>query len=117
MGRLQPTLDRLPAESAEYQAQRRRLEAQLAELPLPADANLLAFNRAAASLLPFANMIRGTPKEHQRAILPRIVERVAILDGEVIGITIRPEARPFFSDSPAAAAWRPRTDSNRRRQP
>ena len=46
-------------DEADYRTQRRRLESQLAELPLPADSNLLAFDRAAATLLPFANIIRG----------------------------------------------------------
>lgn len=92
---------------AEYGAQRRRLKAQLAELPLPSDSNLLAFDRAAATLLPFANIIRGTTREHQRAILMHIVERVVIRDREVFGITVRPEARPFSSDYPAAVVMAP----------
>ena len=36
-----------------------------------------------------------------------IVEKVAIRDREVVGITVRPEARPFFSDYPAAVVMAP----------
>ncbi len=108
----------------EYRAERRKLEALLAELPLAVDSNVLAFDRAASTLLPFADVIEGTTPAHQRAIVAHIVERVTIDERAVTDVDVRPEARPFFADYHAAGEpsdavwrWRPRTDSNRRRAP
>jgi DNA invertase Pin-like site-specific DNA recombinase len=84
-------------ERPEYRAEMDRLKAQLAELPSPVDANVIAFDKAAATLLPFADVILGTTPEHQRAIIRHIVERVVIEAGEVRDIEPRLEARPFFA--------------------
>ncbi len=83
---------------AEYRPLRRALETKLAELPAPADSNVIAFARAAATLLPMAQILEEAEPEHQRAIIRHIVERMAIEDGEVVGIAVRLEARPFFED-------------------
>jgi hypothetical protein len=48
----------------EYRSQRREIDRQLAELPAPADSNVLAFNRSAMLLLPFAETIREATSEH-----------------------------------------------------
>jgi DNA invertase Pin-like site-specific DNA recombinase len=102
-------------EEPEYHAQRRKLEAVLAELPLAVDANVLAFDRAASTLLPFADIIQGTTPAHQRAIIAHIVERVTIDERAVTDLEVRLEARPFFADYHANEApdgvwrWRPRT--------
>lgn len=66
-----------------------------AELPPPADSNIIAFDRAEDELLPIATIIRETTPEHQTALIRHIVERVTVTDGEVTGIELRPEARPF----------------------
>lgn len=110
-------------EEAEYRDERRRLEARLAELPLAADSNVLAFDRAAATMLPFADIISETAPEHQRAIIAHIVERVTIGDRAVTEVRVRLEARPFFTDYVAGQAdeaaeedvwrWRPRTGADR----
>jgi hypothetical protein len=108
-------------DETEYKAQRREVEQQIASLPLPVESNVIAFDRAATELLPFAEVIRETTAEHQRAIVGHIVEKVTITDREVTDIVVRLEARPFFSDLAEGEAdvwrWRPRTDSNRRRAP
>ena len=65
-------------------------------MPPPVEANLIAFDRAASTLLPMGKVIRETSPEHQQAIVRHIVERVEIQDGVVVGIDTRPEARPFF---------------------
>jgi hypothetical protein len=111
-----------PKGSGGYRVERRRLEALLAELPLAADSNLLAFDRAASTLLPFASIIEGTTAAHQRAIVTHTVERVTIGDRAVTDVDMRPEARPFFADYHAGVVpvavwrWRPRTDSGTHQQ-
>jgi hypothetical protein len=85
-------------DEAEYRLQRRALEAQLAELPAPADSNIIAFDRASKVLLPMAQIIRDASPEHAQEIVRHIVERVTVEDGQVVGITVRLEARPFFDD-------------------
>ena len=117
---------------AEYRAERKRLEAMLVELPLPAESNLVAFDRAAALYEEIGAILADTTREHQRQIVLAIVESVRATEGGVSEIRVRPEARPFFEDyvagdaatddeeAPQRAAvgyWRPRTDSNRRRAP
>jgi hypothetical protein len=85
-------------DEGEYRAQRRALEAKRAELPAPVDSNVIAFDRAAATILPMATVIRETSVEHQQAIVRHIVESVEVDGGEVVGISVRAEARPFFAD-------------------
>ena len=80
----------------EYQCQRAELATKLAEMPPPVESNLIAFDRAASTLLPMGKVIRETSPEHQQAIVRHIVERVDIQDGVVVGVDTRPEARPFF---------------------
>ena len=84
-----------------------KLETRLAELPLSADSNVIAFDRAAATMLPFTETIHGTAPEHQQAIVRHIVERVVIGDREVVSIGVRPEARPFCDNYPAAVVMAP----------
>jgi hypothetical protein len=85
-------------DETEYRPQRRALEAQLAELPAPADSNVLAFDRASRTLLPMAEIIREATPEHAQGIIRHIVERVTVEARDVVGITVRLEARPFFAD-------------------
>jgi hypothetical protein len=94
-------------EEAEYRQERRKLEARLAELPLPADSNIIAFDRAPSTMLPFATIVRDTTPEHQQPIIRHIVQRVVIEDREVVSIDVRPEARPFFGDYPDAVVMAP----------
>ncbi len=58
----------------------------------------MVFDRAATVLLPMARIIRDAYPEHQQAIIRHIVEHVTIVAGQVIGITVQLEARPFFDD-------------------
>ncbi len=51
---------------AEYRAERQKLEAMLVELPLPAESNLVAFDRAAALYEEIGAIISDTTREHQR---------------------------------------------------
>ena len=102
-GRLEAALRRLNdlylwqnIDQSEYQRQRQELATKLAGLPPPEESNLVAFDRAAATLLPMGEIIREAGQEHQRAIVRHIVERVEVRRGEVIAIEPRPEARPFF---------------------
>jgi DNA invertase Pin-like site-specific DNA recombinase len=108
-------------DETEYKAQRREVEQQIASLPLPVESNVIAFDRAATELLPFAEVIREARAEHQRAIVGHIVEKVTITDREVTDIVVRLEARPFFSDLAEGEAdvwrWRPRTVPTTLRQP
>ena len=83
---------------AEYKEQRAEIRAKLAELPPAQDSNLLAFDRAAATLLPFAEIVRDATLEHQRDIVRHIIDRVVIGDRDVDSIEVRMEARPFFAD-------------------
>ena len=94
-------------EEADYRAQRRVLDARRAELPAPVDSNVIAFDRAAATFLPMATVIRDATLEHQHAIVRHVVESVAIVGGEVVGITMRAEARPFFADYGTAVVEAP----------
>ncbi len=94
-------------EEAEYHVERRKLQARLAELPLPVDSNVLAFDRTASTLLPFAAIIEGTTPDHQRAIVAHIVDRVTVHEQRVVGVEVRLEARPFFTDYPAAVVMAP----------
>ena len=73
------------------------LKAQLARLPSPVDSNLIAFDRAATTLLPLGELIKRTDAEHQAALIRHIVERVVVEDGEVCENEPRLEARPFFA--------------------
>ena len=61
------------------------------------DSNVLAFDRTGDQLLPIATIIRETTPEHQTALIKHILERVTVTDGEVTGIELRPEARPFYA--------------------
>jgi len=53
-----------------------------------ADSNLIAFDRAATTLLPMGQSIRDASPERARAIIRDIVER-PIEGGEVVGIAVR----------------------------
>jgi hypothetical protein len=57
----------------------------------------------------------ATPEAIQE-IVALIVERVETADRQVVGWLPTGPAEPFF-DSALLSPWRPRTDSNRRRQP
>ncbi len=70
----------------------------LVELPLPAESNLVAFDRAAALYEEIGAILADTTREHQRQIILAIVERVQATEGGVSEIRVRPEARPFFGD-------------------
>ena len=84
-------------EEAEYREERPKLQAQLAELPPPADSNMVAFDQTGDRLLPIATIIRETTPEHQSALARHIVDRVTVADGKVSAIELRPEARPFYT--------------------
>ena len=91
-------------EEREYREERAKLQAQLAELPPPADSNVVAFDRTSEHLLPIATIIRETTPEHPTALIKHIVERVTITDGEVTDIGLLSEGgRQLFDDYPAAA--------------
>jgi hypothetical protein len=112
---------------AEYRAERKKLEAMLVELPLPAESNLVAFDRASQHYQEIGAILEDTTREHRRQIILAIVERVQATEGGVSEIRMRPEARPFFADYVAADAatdeedaqqraavgwWRPRTETS-----
>ena len=84
-------------EQSTYRVGMDRLKARLAAMPSPLDSNLIAFDRTAGALLPFADVIRATTPEHQGAIIRHIVERVILGAGEVRDVHIRMEAAPFFA--------------------
>jgi len=63
-------------EEGDYRAKRAELEGKLAELPPPADSNVLAFDRAASELVPLAESLRHAEPEHQGRLVRHIVERV-----------------------------------------
>jgi hypothetical protein len=88
-------------DEAEYRSERRKIEQRLAELPLPVDSNVIAFDAAAATLSPMGDVIRAAEPGRQQAIVRHIVEGVEIAGGAVVGIAVRLEARPFFADFPA----------------
>ena len=75
----------------EYRAERGKLEEQLAELPPPADSNVIAFDRMGERLHPIASIIRDTTAEHQARIARHVIESVVIADGEVVDVL--PQAR------------------------
>lgn len=85
----------------DYHRERLQLRKRLAELPPAVEDNLIAFDLAAAALRPMGEILRSTDREHQRAILRRVLERVDIAGGQVVGITVRLDLRPFFEDYPA----------------
>ena len=95
-------------DESEYREERATLEARLTELPPPADSNVVAFDRAGERLLPIATVLKETTPEHQGALVRHIVERVTIQGGNVADITLRPEARPFYSEFGNGAPGRAR---------
>jgi hypothetical protein len=84
-------------DEADYRAQMAVLKAQLDELPSPVDNNLVAFDRAAATLLPLGAVLERTAPEEQGALIRHIVERVIVEAAAVRDIEPRMEARPFFA--------------------
>ncbi len=64
------------------------------DLPLPQASSVLAFDRAAAQLLPFAATLRSAVPQHHAAIVRHIVERVVVDDRKVREVRVRLEARP-----------------------
>jgi hypothetical protein len=108
-------------DEAEYRSLPHEVEGRIASLPLPVESNVIAFDRASTQFLPFADIIRETTSEHQKAIIGHIVERVVIANREVTDIEVRLEARPFFSDVHAGEEdvwrWCPRTVPTTLRQP
>ena len=96
-------------DEAQYHTERRRLEAQVGELPPPADSNVIAFDRTAEQLLPIAQIIRETTSEHQGALVRHIVETVTVKGGEVVNVCLRTEARPFYAEFGNGAPGRTRT--------
>ena len=98
-----------------YRREMAETRTMLAELPDPN--KLVAFDRNRRVMVTMAENV-------ERATRPQLAELVQLLVERVTasGRTVEPEsiewtppARPFFE--PAALLWRPRTDSNRRRQP
>jgi hypothetical protein len=57
---------------------------------------VLAFDRAAARILPLGASLRDMPPANQRDIIRHIVERVEMHVRDVGRIIVRPEAAPFF---------------------
>ncbi len=83
---------------ADERAERRKIDREPADLPAPANFNLIAFGRSATRLIPFAERIRETTREHQTLNVRHIVDRVVVADRSVRAIGGRLEARPFFED-------------------
>ena len=54
-----------------------------------------------------ADTIRSVVPADQRAIFRHIVERVEIAGGQVVGIAVRAEAKPFFEDYGTAVVAAP----------
>ena len=130
----------LPRRSV-YEEQRRRLEVRLNRLTqlygwgdigedeyrsgtedakraltlLPDGDKLVLFDRHRRVLVTMAENIDAATPEQRRELVGLLVERAVAEDRALTSITWTPPARAFFSD--AASLWRPRTDSNRRRQP
>ena len=84
-------------DAATYRAKRAEVDAEVGELPPPSTLNVLAFDRAAARILPLGETLRQTTPAHQRDIIRHIVERVLIRGRDVAEIIVRPEALPFFA--------------------
>lgn len=84
----------------DYHRERLQLRRRLAELPPALEENLIAFDAAALAFRPMGEILAHADPEHQRSILRHILERVDVAAGEVVGITVRLEARPFFEDWP-----------------
>ena len=94
-------------EESAYRAEMATLKAQLAELPSPVDSNVIAFDKAAMTLLPLGPLLRATPPDHQGALIRHIVERVVIDSGDVRDIEPRLEALPFFAAMRSGMAMAP----------
>jgi hypothetical protein len=98
-----------------YRREMAETRTMLAELPDPN--KLVAFDRNRHVMVTMAENVDRATRPQLAELVQLLVERV-----EAKGRTVDPEsiestppARPFFQ--PAALLWRPRTDSNRRRQP
>ena len=89
--------------------------ALLAELPDPD--KLVAFVRNRHVMVTMAENVQKATRPQLAELVQLLVKRVQATDRSVEpgSIDWTPPARPFFE--PAALLWRPRTDSNRRRQP
>ena len=99
----------------DYRREMSETRTMLAELPDPN--KLLAFDRNRHVMVTMAENVEKATRPQLQDLVQLLVERVKavgrIVDPESIEWT--PPARPFFGE--AAWVWRPRTDSNRRRQP
>ena len=83
-------------DAATYRAKRAEVDAEIGDLPPPAASNVLAFDRAAARIMPLAETLRTTTPAMQRDLIRHIVERVEMRGRDVGSIIPRPEALPFF---------------------
>ncbi|MFN2483343.1 MAG: recombinase family protein [Candidatus Limnocylindria bacterium] len=112
--RLNEQYERGTIDAATFRAKWSELEGQLAELPPAADSNVIAFDRAAARLLP-----DGTHPPRDDARPPGRADRshraaCGHRRRPSVSIEVRPEARPFFA---SLEDKRPRRESNPRRRP
>jgi hypothetical protein len=99
----------------DYRRQMTETRAMLAELP---DSNkLVAFDRNRRVMVTIAENVGKATRPQLAELVQLLVERVGAKGRSIEPESIEwtPPARPFFE--PAALLWRPRTDSNRRRQP
>jgi Recombinase len=99
----------------DYRRQMTETRAMLAELP---DSNkLVAFDRNRRVMVTMAENVGKATRPQLAELVQLLVERVRAKGRSIEPDSIEwtPPARPFFE--PAALLWRPRTDSNRRRQP
>ena len=107
----------------EYRRQAAAIRADLGSLPSE-KGKIIEFNRKrrVAPSLPDALAVLGASgrPEYVQETLAALVRTVVVRDRRVVRIEPLRAARPFFRDvtgDDPALLWRPRTESNRRRQP
>ena len=99
----------------EYRRLRSEAEADLLAIPEDAD-KVVLFDRQRLVVQSLGDELADATPEAIQQIVALLVERVETRDRQVVGWLPTGPAEPFF-DSASASLWRPRTDSNRRRQP
>jgi hypothetical protein len=106
-------------EEAEYRKAKREAEAALAAMPAPDD-KIVVFSRHTRPRSVAGRRTGWDDPDDMQGVVSLLVDRVETENQRVIRVIPTGPARPFFDAARTDTAWgdwRPRTDSNRRRQP
>ena len=99
----------------EYRAQ---ISTAPAELALLAEHDKMrSFDEVTQLVASLPTALDAATRDQVKRLLAMMIEEVTENDRVVGEIRLRPEAMAFIASPDPVLVWRPRTDSNRRRQP